>query len=198
MSERSEDAEDHNAEVSPEEGGFQLIYERHNVPATYINVSNPDENITQINVNVPPVLVEAEQLTHNGLKLDIVDVNYNGWPLVKAQNHNNYPPLEGMTMALITVRVSGSSEIIDGAMGVMASHFELMGDKKQVYKTFEMGCGVIPDRLDGVVSQNISMDGNICFQIPVDESNLQLIYKPSHDAPPAYYNLPNPDSPPEK
>lgn len=180
-------------QVSPEEGEFQLIYEPFDAPATYVTVPAPDESDGLIDVNASPVIVEAEQLTNTGLQIDIVGANYNAWPLIKAQNHNNDAPLDGMTMLLITVRVSGSSEISDGVVRVEAADFESIGDKKQMYKTFELSCGVIPDRLDGVVSQGSAMDGNICFQIPVDETNLQLIYKPSHNSPPAYYNLPDPD-----
>ena len=179
-------------QVSTDEGGFQLIYEPHNVPATYVNVPDLAEADGLTDVNAPPVLVQAEQLTNNGPQIDILNVDDDAWPLIEAQNQNNDPPLDGMKMILITAGVSTNSEINDGAIKVTASEFELIGDKKQVYKTFKPSCGVIPNRLDGVVSRGNSMDGNICFQIPVDESNLQLIYKASHNVPPTYIYLPEP------
>ncbi len=180
-------------QVSPQESGFQLIYQPNDVPAVYIDVPDRAESGSLTDVNAPPVLVEAEQLTNNGLQIYIVNVNNNAWPLIQAQNHNNDPPLEGMLMLLITTRVSAGDNLNDGAVAINESQFELIGNNGQVYKPFEMSCGVIPDELDGVVSQGVVMDGNICFQVPEDERDFQLLYKPSYNAPPTYYNLPELD-----
>ena len=43
--------------------------------------------------------------TWDGLRVEIVDVNYDAWALVTAQNQFNDPPLAGKSMLMVTVPI---------------------------------------------------------------------------------------------
>ncbi len=46
--------------------------------------------------------------TWNGLLISVEDVDPNAWPLIKAHNQFNDPPLNGRQMLLITLRVAAA------------------------------------------------------------------------------------------
>lgn len=131
----------------------------------------------------------------DGLQLDITAVNYDAWPLVQAQNNLNEPPPAGRVMLLVTVRVTKVQGDSTEPIRLMASNFRLIEeDHRVVYTTFGEGthCGVIPDELDGVVSREITLEGNVCFQVPEGEDNFILVYDNSgSDYPAIYLPLPS-------
>jgi len=175
-------------QVFEDEGDFKLIYEPFGSPAVYFDL--PQRGDTDwLPPEPPPVLVENENLTWNGLKIDIANINYNAWPLIKAENRNNDPPLQGMNMLLITIRATNIDGPPDEPIGLREHHFKLIGSRKTVYETFEVSCGVVPDEINSVVAPGNSTEGNLCFQVPKDEGAFQLIYEP-FDSPAVYLNLP--------
>lgn len=132
--------------------------------------------------------------TWNGLEITILNYTKEGWPLIEAQNHLNEPPLEGKKMLLITVevkRVKGAGEDPAGEepVSITASDFTVVGDFKEVYTTYNehTRCGVIPDRLDGVVTYDYSISGSICVQVPEDEGGFILVYDDYSGGDPAVY-----------
>jgi len=173
-----------------------------NAAATATNIETPevavDETVTrsivtetpnQIATNAPATDIVSDGLTWNGLKIQVAHINYDAWPLIKAQNRNNDPPLEGMTMVLVTVRVTNAEGTDAEPVRLTASDFQLIGNRNTVYETFRVSCGVVPDRLDGVVALGTSFDGNICFQVPIEESDFKLIYEPT-GSPAVYFDVP--------
>jgi hypothetical protein len=142
---------------------------------------------------VTPVQSGAESLTWEGLQIDIMTIYNDAWPLVKTQNQYNDPPLSGRRMLMITVKVTDVEGPGDEYLRLDASDFRLIGSRNEVYTTWgdETSCGVVPDELDGVVAQGIFLEGNICFQVPLDENNFQLIYEQQvADYPAVYISLP--------
>lgn len=148
-----------------------------------------------------PVDLEASRqagsgdLSWDGLKIEVVSVNRNAWPLIKAQNQFNDPPLAGRLMLMVTIRVTNVEGSSDPPVQLTSSDFRLIGSRNEVYNTFsdETNCGVVPDEVDGVVARNSSMDGNICFQVPDQETEFTLIYERySGDYPAVYFPLPEP------
>ncbi len=175
-------------QISTDENNFQLIYEPFGSPAVYFDL--PERSDTEwLAPNPPPVLIESKNLTWNGLQIDIANINYDAWPLIKAQNQNNNPPLAGMTMLLVTIRASNVEGAAEEYIKLSASDLKLIGSRKTVYQSFQVSCGVIPDRLNGVVAPGDFMDANVCFQISTDESDFQLIYEP-FGSPAIYFDLP--------
>ncbi|RMH00694.1 MAG: DUF4352 domain-containing protein [Chloroflexi bacterium] len=122
--------------------------------------------------------VLAGEQTMNGLRIEVIDVDWDAWPLIQATNQFNDPPLPGKRMVLVTLNVS----LISGEEPVQVdtSDFRMVGSRGEIYTTFdeETRCGVIPDALDGVVTPTRSMSGTVCVQVPEDEGDLALIYDP--------------------
>jgi hypothetical protein len=138
----------------------------------------------------------TDELTWNGLKIRVVAVNREAWPLIQAQNQNNEPPLPGKTMLLITAEVTNVAGPEETPVSINTSDFKLIGERRLLYTTYdeESRCGVIPDELDGVVArQSYPMSGNICFQVPQAEGGFQLVYEQYvGDYPAVYIDLPEP------
>lgn len=137
---------------------------------------------------------KADELTWNGLKIAIVEVNRQAWPLIHAQNENNEPPLPGKTMLMVMVEVTNVAGSKEEPVAINTTDFKLIGERRLLYTTYNEGtrCGVIPDELDGVVAiGNYPMTGNICFQVPQDERGFRLVYEQyTGDYPAVYFDLP--------
>ncbi len=142
--------------------------------ATRVAIKATDAALSQATAQALPA---PDQLTWNGLYIEIIDIHSNAWPLIKAQNQFNDPPQAGRRMLMMTLRVTniGNEETVQ----IGESDFELIGAEKVAYDTYsqETRCGVVPDALDGVVSPGQSMSGNVCFQVPDQEGGFQLIYE---------------------
>jgi hypothetical protein len=135
----------------------------------------------------------SDDLTWEGLQIEITNVVDGAWPLIKAQNQNNEPPLQNRKMLLITVRISSADGPKEEAIALDDSDFQLIGSFNQLYTSWGelTGCGVVPDDLDGVVARNIWLEGNVCFQVPLDETGFKLIYQPrTGDYPALYFDVP--------
>jgi len=115
-----------------------------------------------------------------GWEITVLDVNGDAWPVVLAENQFNDPPEEGYRMVLITVRATNvqTGEETDR---VSEGDFALVGSRNQVYQTFERSCGVTPNELSGELFPGGTVEGTVCFQAGVDESNLILIGEASWD-----------------
>ncbi len=136
---------------------------------------------------LPGVLSGAQ--TWNGLQIEVVEVKADGWSLVEAHNQYNEPPLPGKRMLLITVQVRTVSEIEEQPISIDESDFKVVGERGVVYNTYseETRCGVVPDKLDGVVTSDHSISGAICVQAPEDEDGFVLIYDTGLSTEPAVY-----------
>lgn len=162
-------------------------------PAGQTVVASPPQPSTQTARHAAPPNANE---TWNGLRIRVIGVTRNGWPLIKAANPYNDPPLSGMRMLLLTLRVENEVGPPEDPVRLYDADFKLIDDQNVVYETFRVSCGVVPDVLDGVVPLNGSMDGKICFQVPADTQNFQLIYEP-YDFPAVYFDVPDPaDLPP--
>ena len=132
--------------------------------------------------------------TWNGLKIEVTRVEEDGWPLIKAHNQYNEPPLPGKRMLLITVLVQKVTEKVEGPISIDSSDFKVVGEQGTIYNTYsdETRCGVVPESLSGVAALNYSVSGAICVQVPAEEGEFILIYDSGLSAEPAVYiPLPN-------
>lgn len=131
--------------------------------------------------------------TWNGLEIQVLTVEQDGWPLVHAFNQFNDPPHEGRRMLLVTVEVRKAPGGDDQPVKVDAADFKVVGERKEVYTTYgdETYCGDVPDGLRGVVTAGQPLRGAICFQVPEDERGFVLVYEPYvGDTPAVYIPLP--------
>ena len=64
--------------------------------------------------------------------------------------------------------------------------FALIGDNRVVFDS-STDCGVIPEELDGEIFPGGKIEGNVCFEIPEEESGLILIHEPGYGSAPRRY-----------
>ena len=62
------------------------------------------------------------------------------------------------------------------SVNVSHTHFHLVGSSRSDYNPVIHSCGSIPDQLEGEISKGGQLEGKVCFQVPVDEDDLVLIY----------------------
>jgi hypothetical protein len=125
-----------------------------------------------------PVPPGESAVTPDGWQIVVLHFNPDAWPAVLAENQFNDPPAPGNRMVIIRVGVTNIS--VDHEPAVTApSWFYLVGSRNSVYSTFgeRSHCGVVPDELFGDLYRGGYAEGNICFQIPVDEGDLRLLYE---------------------
>ena len=120
-------------------------------------------------------------LMADGLEIHIVSLDSDAWPEIQAENSYNDPPAEGNRMVMARIHVSNVSAGAD-AKSVSDFGFRLVGSSNKVFKPFEESCGVIPDELSGEIFEGGELEGNVCWQIPEDETNLVVIYEGSWDS----------------
>ncbi len=127
-----------------------------------------------------PAPLGSSVQTPNDLEVRVSEVELDGWPLVQAESSFNDPPLEGRRMALVTVSVTYSGTG-DETVFVSSSEFSLTGSNSIVYRSFDDGvyCGSIPVQLNGELFSGGTLEGNVCFQYPEDETGLILIVEPT-------------------
>ena len=114
----------------------------------------------------------------DGTEISVLGIVEDARRQVAEENQFNDPPNEGKRFYMITVEVyypSGS-----GSVRVSDSDFSLIGENHVVYEPFDYDCGVIPGELGGEIFPGGRIQGNICFEIPEDESGLILIHEPGY------------------
>ena len=83
----------------------------------------------------------------DGTEIIVAGINGDAWPVVQRENQFNDPPEPGNRFYMVTVEVvnvAGASPL-----NVSQFDFELIGDNRVVYKTYQHSCGVIPEELRG-------------------------------------------------
>jgi hypothetical protein len=149
-------------------------------PPTPTSPPTPTRTPTQppVGTRGNPVPRGQGGLTPHGWQVIVLDLNPDAWPVVLAENQFNDPPAPGNRMVIIRVGVTNVS-VEDEPGAIFSSLFYFTGSRNIVYSTFgELSrCGLIPDELYGKLYRGSYVEGNICFQIPVDETDLRLLYE---------------------
>ena len=97
--------------------------------------------------------------TWDGLHIEVIEVNHDAWPLIKAHNQFNDSPESNKRMMLVTLRVSNVEGPEEEFIRLSTSDFAFIGNQQILYKTFrdEVRCGVIPNRLDSTLERGMTM-----------------------------------------
>ena len=112
----------------------------------------------------------------DGTVIVVTGINGDAWPVVRRENQFNDPPQPGNRFYIVTVEVSNVSA--HGPLNVGQFDFELIGDNRVIYKTYQHTCGVIPDELWGEVYPGGKTRGNTCFEVGANEGGFLLIHNP--------------------
>ncbi len=145
----------------------------------------------------PPPAGSLSTTTPDGLKIAITNVIPDAWPLVQAQNSYNDPPAKGRRMIIVTLRITAPDLPPGKFLQLDSFDFKLSDGNQAVYTTYgdPSSCGVVPSELDGVVSSDIPLQGNVCWQVPKSATDLALLYVPGFGDTPAA-KLPVPEAMP--
>ena len=111
----------------------------------------------------------------DGAEIRALQITADAWPLVLAENQFNDPPEQGNRFFMVRVEITIPSDALQ-SVDVDDFDFELIGDDRVIYN-YSDGCGVIPDELDRELFPGGRAEGNVCFEIPITERGLILIYK---------------------
>ena len=117
-----------------------------------------------------------------GWELTILDYVPDAWPLVQAENPYNEPPEQGYRMVLIRTRITNVSADDPGRFS--ATDIQLVGSENVTHTAYERPCGVIPDSLGSMSTEMFrggAVEGNVCFQVPEQETSLVVILGTTFD-----------------
>ena len=113
----------------------------------------------------------------NGWQVTVLSFDPDAWPEAQAENRFDDPPLPGQHMVMIRLGVEYVGEEYE-PLAMHAVMFTLTGSSGIVFTAFGRlsSCGVIPDPFIYVEGyRGSAAEGNICFQIPNEDSGLKLI-----------------------
>lgn len=130
-----------------------------------------------------PVALGESRPTADGLLIRVLEVDFDAWERVLAENQFNDPPAEGMRMVMAKVEVTNSGGDPNTPRNISYGDYRMVGERGIVYTPFESTtrCGVIPEELDWQLFRDATITGNVCVVIPADESELRLIYQPGYE-----------------
>ena len=113
----------------------------------------------------------------NNLQVQVVGVMQDAQPFIDQNFPDNPSPPPGYRYYMVALRIfnlTGADSI-----NVSHTHFHLVGSSRSDYNPVIHSCGSIPDQLEGEIAKGAQIEGKVCFQIPVDEDDLILIYAAS-------------------
>ena len=123
----------------------------------------------------------------DGTEVVVTGIVDDAWELIQAGNKFADPPQEGNRYYLISL--SAAYVLGNGSVEVAYNDFSLVGDHRIVYSPFFDGCSGIPARLESELYLGGKSQGNICFEVPADESAFILIHQPEYGAPQRFLSL---------
>jgi hypothetical protein len=111
-------------------------------------------------------------MTENGLVVSIISANNDAWTEIYAENRFNDPPSTGTRYRMFRLKVQNSSgdDNIIRTLSLYSS-FSAVGSSAVLFK---YGCGVIPNKLSVQLFNGGVTEGNICFEVPVEETGLVI------------------------
>ena len=110
----------------------------------------------------------------NGLQVQVVGVMQDAQPFLVRNFPDNPAPPPDYRYYMVALRIFNLTGA-DSA-NVSHTHFHLVGSSRSDYNPVIHSCGSIPDQMEGEIAKGGQIEGNICFQVPIDEDDLILIY----------------------
>ncbi len=126
-----------------------------------------------------PIPLGVSALMSDGFEMTVVSFDGDAWPKVRAENQFNKPPASDKRMLMIRIRIKNANASKEPAVW-LSNKIALVGSNNGTWETFysESSCGVIPDKFYlAELYRGGKKEGNICFRIPKDETNLLLRYE---------------------
>lgn len=109
-------------------------------------------------------------------KITVLDVNEDAWDVVNAPKSFNDPPAADERIVLIRVGVENVSTD-DQPQHIGDFEFSLTGSHNELYSSYDQDHSCFaPDSLDAQLFPKGKAQGDLCFRIPRDETNLLLVW----------------------
>ena len=110
----------------------------------------------------------------NGLQVQVIGILENAQPFLLESFPDNPPPPSGYRYYLINLRIFNLTNT--ESIRVSDDDFSLHGTASSPSTPMLGSCGSIPEPLEGEIPKGGQVEGMICFQVPVDEDELVLVY----------------------
>ena len=125
-----------------------------------------------------PVPIGISVMASNGLVLTVISADNDAWPEIQAANEWNDPPSDGNQYRMFRVKVQNISGDDNNPIDVGEYNFEAVGSFSIKYDTWNASCSwsSIPDSLSVGIFNGATTEGNICFQVPIEESGIVISY----------------------
>ncbi|NOZ50417.1 MAG: DUF4352 domain-containing protein [Chloroflexi bacterium] len=137
--------------------------------------------------------ISTSNQTWDGLRVEIMRVDDDAWPLVHLENKFNEAPPPDERMLMLTLQVTNVAG--EETMQIREALFRVIDEQRQPYTTFDADtrCGVIPQPLKGTLPRGESLTGNICIQVPLTSHAFVLEHIPTGvNAQSTYFRVPEP------
>ena len=123
-----------------------------------------------------PVLARGVLEGSDGTQIVVLDVVGDAWEIIRSQNFYNEPPEPGNSFYMVTFAVANPPNNV--SVDVSELGFKLVGDNRVAYSSYEYRCGEIPNHLSGEIFPGGKTQGNICFEVTLEDGNFILIHEP--------------------
>jgi hypothetical protein len=136
-----------------------------------------------------PIPLGVRAIMSDGIEMTVLSFDRDIWPKVRASNSFNTPPAQNKRMLMIRIRVKNVASPEEPVRWAYPSEIALIGSYNTVWKVPGSSCGaVFPDHFGEVeLYKNGEKEGNVCFQVPNDETNLLLRYDENKTLSTRYY-----------
>ena len=131
-------------------------------------------------------------MTDDGLGITVMSVDTDAWPEVQSEGGST-PPKSGYRFNTIAVRI----QVVDGyytaTNSISPNDFTAVGSSGIEFSV--RACGRVPDELNTTTMyQGAVIEGNLCVEIPKDETDLQIYYEADYNSPQLWLQATQPDS----
>ena len=133
-----------------------------------------------------PVPFGRKALVAGGVAISVLSANTNADRTIAEVSDFNSPPAAGNRYIIIRVRVENKTGYEGRAVRIAKEDFGIITSSGWIirggttnYFHQPLHCGVVPDELDAVLSNDETQEGNLCFEVPIEEiDGLSIFYNP--------------------
>ena len=133
-----------------------------------------------------PVPFGERALVAGGVAVSVLSANTDADKIIAEASDSNSPPAAEHRYVVIRVRVENktgyegrSIQIGKEDFGIVTSSGWIIRGGTTNYFHQPLHCGVVPNELDASLSNHETQEGNLCFEVPVEEiDGLSIFYNP--------------------
>ena len=126
-----------------------------------------------------PVPAGEKAQASDGIAIAVVSSELDATDTVEDERTYNDPPAEGNKYAIVRVRVENTTDDSTTTLAIRWLDFGIATASDEFRVPY--ACGVFPDSLELRLFGGMVNEGNLCFEIPANETDLTLFYKPGQN-----------------